>query len=105
MRLGGVSVPACHQLAVRAAHQHLVVVGQQRVGVPDVVEIAQDRLGRRGRADSPKMPLQKADPQHELRHRHGARVFLQTEKLMRIDARTGQREAVALAGEQVGERV
>ncbi len=78
-----------------------VIVGQQRVGVPDVVEVAQDRLGRRRGAHRAEMPLEIADPQHQLRHRHGARVLLQAEELVRIDARAGQRQPVALAGHRL----
>ena len=68
------------------------VVLQQGIAVLDVVEIAQNRFGQIEAAIDPVMPLQEADPQHHLRNSGGARVDLQTEKLLRVDGLTGHRQ-------------
>ncbi len=105
MQLERHAIPTRYGCAIRAAHQLLAIRRQQRVRVLDVMEVPQDRLGRRRRAHGPEMPLQVTDPQHQLRHRHRPRVLLQAQELVRIDAGTGQRQAVALARHHVGQRI
>ena len=98
-------MPSQRETARPLAHQLVAVRGEEGVGVLDVVEVAQDRLGGRGCADSAEEPLQVADPEHELGYGDRARVLFQAEELVRIDAGAGEGQAVALTRGHVGQRV
>jgi hypothetical protein len=70
------AVGAFERLAVLVARQFLGVPRQYCVHDLDGLEVAQDGFGR-GAAAGAEMPLQIADPEHELSDRRSARVDLQ----------------------------
>ncbi|MNS45411.1 hypothetical protein D3C72_778780 [compost metagenome] len=74
------------------AHQFLARPRQQGVGLPDLLEVAQDRLGRLGVAKDPEMPLQIADPHHHLGDPGGVGVLFQPPELLRADRVSVQRQ-------------
>ena len=91
--------------AGEAGDDFLGAIVQQGVGFFDVVEIAQDRFGDFTAGAVAEVPLQPAKPEHEFRHRHGAGVEFQAEKLVRVHAGLGEVEAVALTGDEIGQQV
>ena len=61
------------------------VPGEHGVAVFDVVEVAQHRLGGGGAAVGAEVPLQVADPEHQLGDGGGPGVELDAEELVRVD--------------------
>src|ERR1700733_12493655 len=78
------AVGAFERLAALIARQFHGVPSQYGVLLLDGLEVAKDGL-RRDAAARAKMPLQKADPEHELGNRGGARIDLDPQELSRVD--------------------
>ena len=97
VKLHGAAVPASDGKAGAVADEVLAVVGQQGVGVLDIMEVAQDRFDEGGGAGGAEVPLQVADPEHEFGDGDGARVLFEAEELVRVDGYAGQRQALAFA--------
>ena len=71
--------------AVGVADGCAAVVGEHGVAAFDVFEIAQDGARRQAGAARAEVPLQVADPQHQLGDGGGARVEFEAEELVRVD--------------------
>ena len=85
VELVGDPVPAGDGAARSVAEHVPTVVGDDRVPFDDVVEIPEHRLGGQGTAAGAEVPLQIADPQHQLGDGDGARIDFEPEELVRID--------------------
>ncbi|HBJ87560.1 MAG TPA: hypothetical protein DDZ88_27630, partial [Verrucomicrobiales bacterium] len=86
MRLHCLPIPTRLGFSIFIKHRlRLAVVGQHSVAALDVLEGAQDRLGRGALAVDFEVPLQVADPQHEFGDGGGTRIELDAEKLVGID--------------------
>ena len=83
--LHGRTVPAGERPSLRVAQQFLFVVGQDRVLLLDCAVGVQNRFADALGRDGTKLPLQKADPQHEIGDGDGAGVDLQAVELARTD--------------------
>ncbi len=80
VRNRGASVPDRDRRTVLTEALRLCVVGQHRVAARDVAVGAQDRIGEARRAAMrAQVPLEVADPQHEVGDGGGARVDLDAE--------------------------
>ena len=76
------AVPAGEKLAVCAMRWHLRIPGQHGIATLDVCVVVHHRLGHAGVAVGADVPLQKADPQHQLGQRGGAFVQLDAAQLL-----------------------
>ena len=83
--LGGPHVPDGHRLAALVEKQLLGVVGEHSVAALDVAVGVQHRLRRLDAAVGAPVPLEVADPQHQLSDLAGPRVLLDAEELRRRD--------------------
>ena len=90
------AVPAGQRFAGLVGDQLHCVIGDQRVAVLDVVEVAQHRLRRVDLAVGAEVPLQVADPQHHLGDLRRTRVDLHAEELVRVDGQPLQLEGAGL---------
>jgi len=88
----GQSIPAGQRLAGLVGNQLHRVIGDQRIAVLDVVEVAQYRLWRVDLTVGAEVPLQVADPQHHLGDLRRTRVDLHAEELVRVDGQALQLE-------------
>ena len=93
VKLRGNAVPACERHAVLVAQQFLLVPGQDRVLFFDRAIGVEDRLGNLVGLDGAQLPLEVADPQHEIGDGDGAGVDLQAVELARADRLALHREA------------
>ena len=82
---GGDAVPAGDGAAFGVDARGGGVPGEDGVAVLDVVEVAQHRLGGGGAAVGAVVPLQVADPEHQLGDGGGPGVELDAEELVRVD--------------------
>ena len=85
MHLGRLAIPARDRAPVRVRRQFLPVVGQHRIPARDVAVVVHHRLGDALLAAGADLPLQPADPQHQLGQRRRARVQLDAEHLAQRD--------------------
>ena len=79
------AVPATQQLAVGTIGGDKRVPGQHRIAALDVAVIVHHRLGHRRVALRANVPLQKANPQHQLRQRSGALIDFNAAQLLQRD--------------------
>ena len=85
------AVPAGDGLAALVLHQLALVIVDQCVAGLDGADVLQDRLRRATvLAVDAEMPLQIADPQHQLRNRRRARVDLYPQEILGRDRVAGQ---------------
>ena len=89
---GGDAVPAGDGAAFGVGARGGGVPGEDGVAVLDVVEVAQDRLGGGGLPVGAEVPLQVADPEHQLGDGGGPGVELDAEELVRVDGVAGEAE-------------
>ena len=86
VRLEGGAVPAAEQLAVGlVVGQFLRIPGQHGVAAFDVAVVVHHGFGHGLVAAAADVPLQVADPQHQLGQGGGARVQLDAQKLLQRD--------------------
>ena len=85
VQLHGEAVPAAERLAVLVPQQFLLVESQDRVLLPDRAVGLQHRLGDAPGGYGAELPLQIADPQHEVGDGDGAGVDFETVELARAD--------------------
>jgi hypothetical protein len=85
VRLERAAIPAADGDAVVIQHEVNAIKGEHGIRAFDVVKVLENRAGRQAAALGAEVPLQVADPQHQLGNRGGARVELQAEELVRVD--------------------
>ena len=76
------AIPARQQLPVRPIRRLLRIPGQHRIAAIDVAVVVHHRLGHALVAEAADLPLQPADPQHQLGQRRRARVQLDAQELL-----------------------
>ena len=96
------AVPATDRHAAFVEHVLHAVVGQHRIAVLDVAEVADHRLRRVDVAAGAVVPLQVADPQHHFGDGGGARVQLDAEQLVRVDGFAAERVGALAIQRQAG---
>ena len=88
------AVPAGDDLAAVVGGQFGAVIGQHGVAVFDVAVVVHHGLGHAGQAARAHMPLQPADPQHQLGQGGGAGVEFDAAQLLQRDGLALQAQAV-----------
>ena len=87
MQLHRLAVPTGYGQTEFVALDRFALPGNQRVAHFNGADIPQDRLGRHlVLSRDTKVPLQVADPQHQLRNRGGPRIDLDSEEVLGRDA-------------------
>ena len=92
MRFAGDAVPQRDEPALRIARQFAAIIGEQRILMADRAIGIQDGFGNVARIDRAELPFQEADPQHQIRDRHRARIEFQPEELARADRFTVEQQ-------------
>ena len=82
---GGDTIPLGERVALTIERGDLRRMGHERVAVPDVVKVADDREGDLLRRAGAEMPLEVADPEDEIGDDGGARVQFEAEELVGVD--------------------
>ena len=90
MSVHRLAIPAGDRVAVCINFLHPRIPGDQRVPLLDGADVAQDWLGRSAvRAAHAEMPLQIADPQHQLRNRSRAWIDFDAKEILGRDGVAG----------------
>jgi hypothetical protein len=92
-------VCSCDGLASVIERQFLRVAGEHGVRDLNRLEIAENRLGRHPAARA-KLPLQKADPEHQFGDRRRAGIDFKSQELVRVDGLEFVTGEAALSGER-----
>ena len=101
---GGDAVPAQHRVAGGVGQRLQAVVGQHGVAVLDVAVVVHHGLGHAAVAKGADVPLQKANPQHQLGQSGGAFVEFNAAQLPQgdgLNAQVQRRLGVAQSAELV----
>ncbi len=99
MLFEGDAVPLRYRVAVVIRSGDALLPGEQGVTMFDVVEVAYDGDGRLGIAAGTEMPLQVADPEHQVGNDGSAGIDFHAEQLVRIDSEAGVFEGLLVLAE------